>query len=82
MMLKILVVDDDTAKLRHVLTSLKAMPECDGSEIDNAGDATAAKRLLRQNQYDLLVLDIALPERPGQSFVVWLFAVGDLPEKA
>jgi nucleoside phosphorylase len=63
-MLKILVVEDDAEKLRRVMLCLKEVPDCASDNIDNARDASAAKRLLRENQYDLLILDIALPTGP------------------
>ena len=67
-MIKILVVEDDTVKLarvRHCLTEASG-GDAAGIEIDDALDARTAKQLLRQNRYDLMVLDIALPERRGE----------------
>lgn len=65
-MLRVLVVDDDQDKLRRVLTCLLAVPGCSAEAIDNARDGVEARRLLIENQYDLLVLDIALPERSNE----------------
>ena len=62
-MLRVLVVEDNQDKLRRVLVCLQGVPQCPAEGIDNARDVTEAKRLLRNNYYDLLILDIALPER-------------------
>ena len=63
-MLKILVVEDDSEKLRRVLKVLEEVPGCNGDSIENVRDAASAKRCLKEKQYDLLILDIALPEKP------------------
>lgn len=60
---KILVVEDDTDKLRRVVECLKEVSGFCIDSLTEARDATSAKRLMRDNQYDLLILDIALPER-------------------
>lgn len=63
-MLRILVVEDEADKLRRVLQCLQAVPGCETTSIDTAHDATEAKRKMLGTSYDLLILDIALPERP------------------
>jgi len=63
-MLSVLIVEDDADKLRRVITAVKEVPSCDVSSIDNVRDAAAAKQRMKEKQYDLLILDIALPERP------------------
>jgi len=60
-MLKILVVEDNQEKLRHVTSILQEVPGCVMEQIDIAHDGIEAKRKLRSDQYDLLILDIALP---------------------
>lgn len=62
-MIKILVVEDNLEKLRNVVNCLQQVPGCELEQIDTAHDALEAKRLLRTTKYDLLILDIALPER-------------------
>lgn len=64
-MIKILVIEDDSDKLRRVLAALQA-PGCDLANIDVARDATDGKRRLHAQQYDLLVLDVAIPPRVDQ----------------
>jgi len=61
--IRILVVEDSQEKLRRVLGCLSDVPGCGGDAIDNARDSVEARRLLRANTYDLLILDIALPDR-------------------
>jgi nucleoside phosphorylase/CheY-like chemotaxis protein len=62
--LKILVVEDNPEKLRHVLTCLESVPGCAADQIHSAHNSNEARRYLRENQFDLMVLDISLPERP------------------
>jgi nucleoside phosphorylase/CheY-like chemotaxis protein len=61
--LRILVVDDDVPKMRQVLNCLESVPGCSSDQIHRAYCANDAKSLLRDNQYDLMILDIALPAR-------------------
>lgn len=63
-MLKILVVEDDTEKLRRVLKSLEGMTGVDLANVENVRDANSAKKLMKECSYDLLILDISLPEKP------------------
>ncbi len=65
-MLKLLVVEDDRDKLRRITKALELVPGCDSEHIDQAAYANEAKRLLKEKQYDLLILDIALPTRPDE----------------
>src|ERR1700732_1356809 len=62
--LKILIVDDNVDKLRHVINCINSVPGCTGEHIHSARDANEARRYLKENQYDLMILDISLPERP------------------
>ena len=64
-MIRVLVVDDDTEKLRRVVECLAAagIPV---EQIDECRDAYSAKRLLGSTSYDILVLDVVLPERIDQ----------------
>lgn len=65
-MIRILVVEDDQDKLRRVTLALTSAPGCSIDHIHDARDATAAKRMLRDQQFDLLVLDISIPIRSDQ----------------
>jgi nucleoside phosphorylase/CheY-like chemotaxis protein len=65
-MLKILLVEDDRNKLRHIVKALRAVPGCRLEDIEETAYANTAKRMLRAKEYDLLILDIAIPERTDQ----------------
>jgi nucleoside phosphorylase len=64
-MLKVIIIEDDIAKLGRVRKCLEgaAAAEREPMEIDDAPDARTAKQLLRVNRYDFMILDITLPER-------------------
>src|ERR1035437_6914155 len=68
-MLRGLVVEDEGEKLRRVLECIERVPGCEAQGIDDARDIAGAKVLLRRNRYDLMILDITLPERVDQSLV-------------
>lgn len=61
--MKVLIVEDDTNKLRNLVSTLT---EVDGITIDKITtvvDAHGAKRFLHEQNVDLIVLDLHLPER-------------------
>ena len=60
----ILVVDDDT-RLRGLLT--KYLVDS-GFNVSMAKDTTEARELMSKTQFDLLVLDVMLPEESGMDF--------------
>lgn len=62
----ILVIEDDAEKLRRVVKCLLEQTGVDRDRIHDARDVNAAKRLMKQNKYDLLILDIAVPERADE----------------
>jgi signal transduction histidine kinase/DNA-binding response OmpR family regulator len=57
---RILVVDDDT-ELRHYIVSILM----DRFKIDEAGDGQSAYNLAMQNDYDLIVSDVMMPNITG-----------------
>lgn len=67
MALKIACIDDDTRRLdmiRHSITSLSLK---NGDIIfHHAASSNAAELLMRENKYDVLILDICLPKRDGE----------------
>ena len=65
-MIKILIIEDNTEKLRRIFLFLKN--ECNVSEddIDYADNITVGRNLLTKNQYDLLLLDLVLPINEGE----------------
>ena len=67
-MINVLVVEDDpmVAQLHeHYLSQIKGFQLC-----DIAGNGDTALKLLRQNKYDLIILDVFMPTMDGYSF--WL----------
>jgi len=66
MSLRILVVEDDPDKLRRILLALQKVEGCSLQHIDQARFAVEAKRFMHSTQYDLLILDIAIPQQADQ----------------
>lgn len=62
-MISILVVDDNQHKISDIRTYLDNYPEI--STIETATNIVAAKRMLVDNHFDLLILDLGLPLRDG-----------------
>jgi nucleoside phosphorylase/CheY-like chemotaxis protein len=64
-MIRVLIVDDDTEKVRRVVECLQHAGVNPG-HIDECRDAHKAKLLLQESSYDLLILDVVLPNRIDQ----------------
>lgn len=62
-MYKILVVDDES-RIRSII---KKYAEFEGHEVTEAGDGMEAVRLCRTEKYDIIVMDIMMPELDGFS---------------
>lgn len=62
-MIKILVADDDSKKTGLLIKLFSTYPEV---SYDTVSAVNNAKDLLTSNQYDLLILDLCLPNRFGQ----------------
>ena len=58
---KVLVVDDEKLIVKGIRFSL----EQDGMDVDCAYDGEEAVRLARENEYDIMLLDIMLPKLDG-----------------
>ena len=58
---KALVVDDEKSIVKGIRYSL----EQDGMEVDVAGDGEEALGLVRENEYDIILLDVMLPKLSG-----------------
>jgi nucleoside phosphorylase/CheY-like chemotaxis protein len=61
--MRILIVEDYPEKLTRILNAVRAVPDFIPERLDYSTNSTEAKRLLRNNFYDLVILDISLPER-------------------
>ena len=58
---KSLVVDDDKLLVKGIKFSL----EQDGYEVDVAYDGKEALRMAKEKEYDIVLLDVMLPEMDG-----------------
>jgi nucleoside phosphorylase/CheY-like chemotaxis protein len=61
-MVKILIVDDNGDKVRRVLEVIREVPGLDVKDVEVAYTGHDARRYLAKEIYDLLILDIALPD--------------------
>lgn len=64
--MKILLVEDSPAKAKQVITGLQSEISDAEWHVDQAADSTSAKRMLRTQYYDLVILDIAIPLRASE----------------
>ncbi len=58
---KVLIVDDQ----EDILTSMKMLVESEGYEAKTANSGKLALKLLKQESFDLVLLDILMPEMSG-----------------
>lgn len=58
---KVLIVDDE----ERFRTTLGKLLSIKGLQVDNVGSARAALALLRENPYDVILLDVKMPEMSG-----------------
>lgn len=71
----ILVVDDD----RHIRELVRRYLESDGSAVLTAGTGAAALEMIRSAAPSLVVLDLGLPDVPGEAVLREIRAAGDTP---
>lgn len=64
MNLSVLVVEDDNIKLQALLAALGELG-IDAAKVERCADIVSAKRRLAETQYDILILDVMLPQRHG-----------------
>lgn len=69
---QILVVDDETT----ILTTLKKVLSLEGYGVDVAGGVAVAESKLAKHSYDVILLDVALPDGDGLSLLSKLMAGG------
>lgn len=74
-MLKILIVDDE-AMIRNVL---REYAEFTGYSVTEAEDGMQAVMLCRNNDYDIILMDIMMPELDGFSAVKEIKKIKDIP---
>jgi DNA-binding NarL/FixJ family response regulator len=68
-----LLIGDDEPRL---LNSLCSILRDKGFEVDGAEDGDAVCQRLRENAYDLVLLDIRMPGRSGLESMAWLKETG------
>ena len=73
--MKILIVDDEE-KIRLVLSEYARF---EGYEVDEAGDGLEAINKCRQNEYDLVIMDIMMPRIDGFSAIKEIKKFSDVP---
>lgn len=74
-MLKILIVDDE----EMIRAVLKEYVEFEGNEAYEAKDGMEAVRLCKENDYDLILMDIMMPQLDGFSAVKEIKKTKDMP---
>ncbi len=70
-----MVVDDEKNIVKGITFSLKQ----DGMEVDNAFDGEEALNLLKEHEYDIVLLDIMLPKLSGFDVCQQLREFSDVP---
>jgi two-component system response regulator QseB len=71
--MRVLVVEDDRMIAKGLHTALKQ----DGYAVDGVGDGRSAAAALRSSRFDLVLLDLGLPERDGLEVLRELRSRGD-----
>ena len=74
-MYHILVVDDE-ARIRSII---KKYAEFEGHTVTEAGDGMEAVRLCRKQSFDIVIMDIMMPELDGFSACREIRKIGDTP---
>lgn len=65
-MINILIVDDDAEKIQEIKKVLE--PKCTGNiNLIVANCINSAKRELKKNNFDIMILDIYLPQTFGET---------------
>jgi hypothetical protein len=62
--MKIIIVDDDNDKIAHIVSAIRSISS--SFDIESAIDLLSAKAKLLVQKYDIMLLDIVLPLRPGE----------------
>ncbi|ELJ8533668.1 response regulator [Vibrio cholerae] len=66
-MIKVLIVDDNTLRIKKLKIALAKLNSQEYLRVDEALCASDAKKLMKITKYDLLVLDVVLPRRKGDT---------------
>jgi len=63
--MRILIIDDNEDKYNSIVEAVESTPIKGKAEISWANDVVSAKKCMKRQQFDLAILDIALPVRIG-----------------
>ena len=74
-MSKLLVVDDE----ERIRSIIRKYGEFEGHEIDEAGDGMEAIRICQNHTYDLIIMDIMMPNLDGFSACKEIRKITDIP---
>lgn len=72
---KLLIAEDDVS-LRHIVSAFFTK---NGFEVDQASDGDEACRLVIQNHYDAIILDIMMPGKDGKEVCKFIRSRYDVP---
>ena len=72
---KVLVVDDEKLIVKGIRFSL----EQDGMDVDCAYDGEEALKLIRENKYNIILLDVMLPKLDGFQVCQQVREISDVP---
>lgn len=61
--MKILLVDDEIEKIRNIMNNILDIEGIEENMIEYTIEVSEAKRKLQHNEYDLLILDLNMPEK-------------------
>ena len=73
--MKLLVVDDEV----HIRLVVREYAEFEGYEVDEAADGMEAVQKVRDNHYDLIIMDIMMPRLDGFSACKEIRKVSQVP---
>lgn len=65
--MNVLIVDDE----EHIRSLLKQYLKIDGIDSDVAENGFSAQRMLKENPYDAMLVDLKMPGMDGQEFIGW-----------
>ena len=80
--MKVLIVDDEPLARSRLRRLLAELPEAAAAEVEEAGDAAEAWRLLRVAAFDVVLLDIQMPGQGGMDLARRLAADPAMPHPA
>lgn len=64
-MINILVVDDNSNKVKNITSALNEFTQISRDNTQIASDLVSARKHLIERQFDLMILDISIPDRHG-----------------